>query len=192
MVDISANRRKLLDKALNLFATRGYDAVGVQEIVEAAGVTKPSLYHYFGSKHGLLEALLTEYLDNLYAQVEQAAEYRNDLPYTIEQIIKAYFGFAQNYPLFCQMQLGLWFAPPASEAYLTVTRHNEKQYRLLKEVFTRAAAQHGNMKNRQEAYTITFIGMINTYISIGLRGYNELDEQLAHQAARQFMYGIFT
>lgn len=188
----STNRQKLLDKALTLFATRGYDAVGVQEIVEAAGVTKPSLYHYFGSKHGLLEALLAEYLDKLYSQVEQAAEYRNDLPYTIELVIKAFFDFARQYPLFYQMQLGLWFAPPASEAYLTVSRYNEKQYRLIKEVFNRAAQDHGNMKNRQEAFAVTFTGMINTYISIALKGYTELDEDLAHQAARQFMYGIFS
>ena len=41
------NRARLLDCAQDLFAARGYDAVGVQEIVEAAGVTKPTLYHYF-------------------------------------------------------------------------------------------------------------------------------------------------
>ena len=191
-MESSANRQKLLNKALKLFATRGYDAVGVQEIVEAAGLTKPSLYHYFGSKHGLLEVLLAEYLDKLYAQVEEAAVYRNDLPYTIELVIKAYFDFARKNPLFYQMQLGLWFAPPASEAYLTVSRYNEKQYLLIKEVFNRAAQHHGNMKNRQEAYAVTFTGMINTYISIALKGYTELDENLAHQAAHQYLYGIFS
>ncbi len=54
------NRSTLLKCALDLFAARGYDGVGVQEIVEAAGVTKPTLYHYFGSKQGLLQALLEE------------------------------------------------------------------------------------------------------------------------------------
>ena len=29
---------------------KGYDAVGVQEIVDTAGITKPTLYYYFGSK----------------------------------------------------------------------------------------------------------------------------------------------
>ena len=56
------NRTGLLHSALTLFATRGYDAVGVQEIVENAGVTKPTLYHYFGNKLGLLETLLEENL----------------------------------------------------------------------------------------------------------------------------------
>jgi TetR/AcrR family transcriptional regulator len=54
------NRSALLTHALQLFAARGYDAVGVQEIVEAAGITKPTLYHYFGSKRGLLDTLLAK------------------------------------------------------------------------------------------------------------------------------------
>ena len=45
--------------AARLFADRGYDATSVREIVEAAGVTKPTLYYHFGSKQGLAEALLT-------------------------------------------------------------------------------------------------------------------------------------
>lgn len=53
------NREKILNCALELFHARGYDAVGVQEIAETAGVTKPTLYYYFGNKRGLLEALLS-------------------------------------------------------------------------------------------------------------------------------------
>jgi TetR/AcrR family transcriptional regulator len=45
--------------AARLFAERGYDATSVREIVEASGVTKPTLYYHFGSKQGLAEALLT-------------------------------------------------------------------------------------------------------------------------------------
>lgn len=44
------NKEKILQCALELFYARGYDAVGVQEIAETAGVTKPTLYYYFGSK----------------------------------------------------------------------------------------------------------------------------------------------
>ncbi|MFE0422649.1 TetR/AcrR family transcriptional regulator [Streptomyces sp. NPDC058953] len=47
--------RKLLSAATRLFAEHGYDGTSVQEIVEAAGVTKGALYHYFGSKEDLLQ-----------------------------------------------------------------------------------------------------------------------------------------
>ena len=60
------NRSNILSQAVELFASRGYDAVGVQEIVDAAGITKPTLYHYFGSKLGLLNTIFTEHFTALY------------------------------------------------------------------------------------------------------------------------------
>lgn len=49
--------RRLLAAATRLFADQGYDRTSVQEIVEAAGVTKGALYHYFGSKDDLLHEI---------------------------------------------------------------------------------------------------------------------------------------
>lgn len=66
---------RLLAEATRLFAERGYDRTSVQEIVEAAGVTKGALYHYFGSKDDLLHEiygrvlrLQTERLDAIVAR----------------------------------------------------------------------------------------------------------------------------
>jgi TetR/AcrR family transcriptional regulator len=50
-------RDRIIGTALDLFSRRGYEGTGIQEIVDGAGVTKPSLYYHFGSKQGLLEAL---------------------------------------------------------------------------------------------------------------------------------------
>ena len=52
------NKERIMESAKDLFYARGYDAVGVQEIADGAGITKPTLYYYFGSKLGLLKALL--------------------------------------------------------------------------------------------------------------------------------------
>lgn len=54
--------RRLLAAATRLFAERGYDRTSVQEIVEAAGVTKGALYHYFGSKDDLLHEVYARVL----------------------------------------------------------------------------------------------------------------------------------
>jgi TetR/AcrR family transcriptional regulator len=50
-------RDRLLQAAMELFASRGYAATSIREIVEAAGVTKPVLYYHFQSKEGLFLAL---------------------------------------------------------------------------------------------------------------------------------------
>ncbi|MFJ3698461.1 TetR/AcrR family transcriptional regulator [Streptomyces sp. NPDC090052] len=54
--------QRLLAAATRLFAERGYDRTSVQEIVEAAGVTKGALYHYFGSKEDLLQEVYSRLL----------------------------------------------------------------------------------------------------------------------------------
>ncbi|HWM40698.1 MAG TPA: helix-turn-helix domain-containing protein, partial [Streptomyces sp.] len=49
--------QRLMAAATRLFSEQGYDRTSVQEIVEAAGVTKGALYHYFGSKDDLLHEI---------------------------------------------------------------------------------------------------------------------------------------
>ncbi|HVS98996.1 MAG TPA: TetR/AcrR family transcriptional regulator [Solirubrobacterales bacterium] len=52
-----ATRKALIAAGRELFAARGYEAVGAEEIVRAAGLTRGALYHHFpAGKPGLLEA----------------------------------------------------------------------------------------------------------------------------------------
>ncbi len=186
------NRDRLLRCALRLFAARGYDAVGVQAIAEAAGVTKPTLYHYFRSKRGLLAALLDEHFEELLSAVRPAADYQGDLTMTLRRVVLAYFDFARHHRTFYRLQISLWFAPPGSEAHQAVAPAHEEQYRLIEALFTRAARDHGNMRGRQRPYAATFLGMINNYVALALNGYTELDETLVVQAVHQFMHGILS
>jgi AcrR family transcriptional regulator len=65
--------RRLLAEATRLFAERGFDRTSVQEIVEAAGVTKGALYHYFGSKDDLLHEVYARVLRLQTARLEAIA-----------------------------------------------------------------------------------------------------------------------
>jgi AcrR family transcriptional regulator len=187
-----SNRDKLLACALDLFAKRGFDGVGVQEVADAAGVKKPTLYYYFGSKSGLLQTLLTENFAALFDEVEKAADYRHDVGNTLRAVATVYFEFARRNPKLYRLQLSMWFAPADSQAFQVAASLSLRQQEILENMFLRAAADHGNMKGRQHAYAATFLGILNTYAALGLNGYAELNQALVHSAVHQFMHGIFS
>ncbi len=183
------NRANILKQALQLFAARGYDAAGVTEIAENAGVTKPTLYHYFGSKRGVLDALLNKHFNELYRALEEAVEYHDDIPLNLNNVAAVYFDFARENPTFYRMQLSMQFAPPDSDSFRAVSEFYQKQYELIEALFKRALP---HMKGRHWQYAITFMGMIDTYISLSFHGHGTLGNELRYQAVHQFMYGIFS
>jgi len=58
-------RARLLNAAADLFAEQGIDAVSVDAVAEAAGRTSGAVYAHFGSKQGLLLALLDSWKDSV-------------------------------------------------------------------------------------------------------------------------------
>ncbi len=58
---------RILDVAIDLFAQKGFDAVSLREIAEAAGVRKATLYYYFTTKDEILEKIL-EYVSERWNQ----------------------------------------------------------------------------------------------------------------------------
>lgn len=46
-------KQRILEKSLELFSAKGYDAVSVGEIAKAVGIKAPSLYNHFPSKQAI-------------------------------------------------------------------------------------------------------------------------------------------
>ena len=183
------NRTHILECALRLFAAHGYEGVGIQRIVEAARVSKPTLYHYFGSKEGLLAALLEEHREPLRQAL--AGAHDGDLPTTLNAIASAYFQFSNQHPFFCAMQLTMWCTPKDSAPYRQIQPFRQWQEELLEQVFARALSRFAGMQGRTRLYGATFFGMIHTCIGLALAGQIVLDEAAAARAAHQFLHGIF-
>lgn len=57
-------RQNLLENGQRLIAGKGFSAVGLSEILTAAGVPKGSFYYYFDSKEAFGEALLESYFED--------------------------------------------------------------------------------------------------------------------------------
>lgn len=68
--DARANHRRLLDTAARLFAERGAD-VPYEDIADAAGVGRATLYRHFPTREDLLAAILESMLDELQARADE-------------------------------------------------------------------------------------------------------------------------
>jgi len=105
---------RILMKALGLFADKGYDATSVREICEAAGVTKPTLYHFYGSKEGVYRAIVEGALDRFRADLVRALSDQGPLRDRLVQTAQAYFDSATKDPELARFILALIHNPPRS------------------------------------------------------------------------------
>lgn len=187
-----SNRQRILEVALALFASYGYEATGVQEICDQAEVTKPTLYHYFNSKQGLLESILDERFKPFLSLLEAACHYRHDINLNLQQVVEAYFLFASRDLQLYQLLLSLRTAPSRSESRLFIKPWIKAQEEPIMAMFKAAERDHGNMHGRSRAYMISLLGVINAYVQQALEDSLTLDSDLAQKARHQFMHGIFS
>ena len=189
MTSPAGNRAELLDRALELFAAYGYDAVGVQQICDAAAVTKPTLYHYFGSKRGLLETLIDERLQILLAALARPAGQPEDMAAALERAARAMFVFARSHPSFYRLYLALWFAPMRNEAHEVASQFHALHFEALERICRGAMGEAGR-RSRRRLFTAAFLGALNNHIGLALNDYSSLNEKLAGGLVRQFLYGV--
>ncbi|MEU9608266.1 TetR/AcrR family transcriptional regulator [Streptomyces sp. NPDC048057] len=64
-------RRSILDTAQRIMARKGFSAVGINEVLTAAGVPKGSFYHFFGSKDAFGEAMIRAYFADYLADMDR-------------------------------------------------------------------------------------------------------------------------
>jgi AcrR family transcriptional regulator len=87
-------RQQLLDVARDRFSQQGFHATSMDEIAEAAGVTKPVLYQHFPSKRALYVELLEETGRQLLALLAEATSRAATGRERVELGFRAYFRFA--------------------------------------------------------------------------------------------------
>src|SRR3954470_1345136 len=94
----SPSADRILLSALELFSTKGYDATSVREICEAAGITKPTLYHFYGSKEGVYRALVEGVLEPFRAEVAAVLSAGGSVRERLRAVARAYFRSAGTQP----------------------------------------------------------------------------------------------
>lgn len=192
------SRDVILQCALSLFSAKGYDAVSVSDIVEKAGITKPTLYYFFGSKEGLFRQLLEEHYRVLLTKLEDIGPYRprpeqyeEDIYPLLLRLVEAHFDFARQEGDFYSMILSLTFAPPTSLPATIAEEHLRLQYGIAEERFREIAQVHTNLKGKERACAWRLMALINAQIGFWRRGHGAIGGEDAKAIVKQFMHGIF-
>jgi AcrR family transcriptional regulator len=89
-------RQQLFTVALELFARRGYRATTMDDIAEAAGVTKPLVYQHFSSKRALYLELVESIAQDFLVAVRDAVELAKGPRQQVEMGFAAYFRLVIN------------------------------------------------------------------------------------------------
>ena len=73
-LQVEERRRQLLAAGAELFAEHAFEEISMRQIAQAAGVSKPLLYHYFPSKIDLFKAAVAEAAAELQRAIEPSGE----------------------------------------------------------------------------------------------------------------------
>lgn len=101
-------RNHILESATRLFSKTGYDATGVAEICQAAGVSKGAFYHHFPSKQAVFLELLNTYLNGIETGFNLMRQETNNVPRAILQMAELVGSVFQTTDIHLPIFLEFW------------------------------------------------------------------------------------
>lgn len=91
-------RAQIVEAATQVFRDRDPAEVTFEEIADAAGVSRALVYNYFGDRHGLLEAVYQQSVNELRERIDNAVRGSTSLAPTIRGAVRAHLEFARDDP----------------------------------------------------------------------------------------------
>jgi AcrR family transcriptional regulator len=185
-------RHQILRAALKRFAHSGYAAASVQQIVDDAKVSKPTLYYYFADKAELFQALVNEAHDERYRLLQQAAARAKDVRSQLVEILTVLFEYFGKNRELMRISLATAFASPG-EVPETCNCHDrcERNFEFVHDLIKKGQAR-GELGNRFESRELAFgfYGQANAYLMMHLlMPDSELTRQTAERVVDLFISG---
>jgi TetR/AcrR family transcriptional regulator len=97
-------RRRILEAALISLSSKGYEGTSLDNVAAQIGVTKQTVLHHYGSKEGLLRAVLVDGTEELRLAIATGLRVRNDsrttegVLHVIDRAVRAAFRLAATRP----------------------------------------------------------------------------------------------
>lgn len=184
-------RQILLDIGLELFSTQTYEAVGVSDIVARANVTKPTLYHHFGSKFGFYCAVFEHYCYPLLECIIEKSRFEHDFVQNLNELACSCLEFFMNNErVFWMLEYAAHVSSDA-EHHAFVQTFWTKLVTCIHQLFEAAVVQHGNLRDKTELSAWLFIHNIRAQTHLVMKNRDAYRPDLPYRLVHQFMYGLF-
>ena len=129
------SRERVLDAAERIMATHGFEAATLARVVEEAGVPMSSVYHYFGSKDGILLAVMERGADRFFADLPDLSRRPGRPAQHLVRVVSAATRTLDRHPDFLRLLIAFAVQPPATgdgEVQAVICRVREHALDLLR------------------------------------------------------------
>jgi TetR/AcrR family transcriptional regulator len=185
-------QRHILAAALNRFANCGYAGTSVQDIVDAARVTKPTLYYYFPNKAGLYQALVDSAHDERFRLMQEAAARKASLPEQLVEILSALFDYTREHRALMRVAFATAFASPDElPKEVDYTAKCQRNFEFIHSLIKQGLAE-GVLDRRFNSNELAFgiHGLMNVYLMAHLLMPDcRLDRPTAERVVQLFLSG---
>lgn len=186
----NSNKEKILEIALDLFSKKGFDSTGVQEICNEAGITKPTLYYYFGSKKGTLDAMIDIYGERMKEMLFKATDYIGDPIKHFTQVLEGQIDFAGKYPQFFKLYMASVTGGAESDLFQAFESFRSQISSIYKVLFKNSLSLFGNMKDYEILFAQNFKSLVESSALNVLNGELEKTDDTIYRIIRAFCYGV--
>jgi AcrR family transcriptional regulator len=187
--DSDGLRGRILEIAIQLFATKGFAATSMREVVAEAGCTKPALYYYFESKAGLFRSavgLAHQRLDSADQTGAEGGSVRDQLRRSLESLAEHIAAKPNDLRLLFRAQSHADLDPE-----LIDTRPIRDAHVAIIEELLRAGIESGEIRPDVpiEDAAISLVGMLHLQFQMWLDG-RDLADDFADRILSIYMNGV--
>jgi AcrR family transcriptional regulator len=130
------SRELVLDAAERVMAQHGFDGTSVARVVEEAGIPISSVYHYFGSKDGILLAVMERGAERFFAELPRPSRRFGRPAQHLQGLVAVLIDTLNRHPNFLRLLIVFATQPPAAgdgEVHAVVNRVRSAALEMLKE-----------------------------------------------------------
>ncbi len=159
-------RDRLLDQALTLFSERGYAATGIRDIIEAAGVTQPTLYYHFADKQTLFCALIERYYGESQQRLEEIVESQDDCVTRLRLFAANSFESSCQDPRIPRLMFQTYFGPRIPEIDGVLDNLTQRRYGLVVRIMKEGMTDGTLKASDAEFLALSFCCLIDQPINL--------------------------